>query len=45
MIFIMSMCRYDIVSQCWQYLPENHPTFKELLSGLKEYWDDEHLYT
>ena len=36
--------RYEIIGHCWQYLPDDRPTFEEILLNLKEYWDDAHLY-
>ena len=36
--------RYEIISCCWRYLPDNRPTFEEILLSLREYWDDAHLY-
>ena len=33
-----------MVGCCWQFMPENRPTFEETLLKLREYWDDEHLY-
>ena len=36
--------RYEIISCCWQYLPDTRPTFEEILLKLREYWDDACLY-
>ena len=36
--------RYEIISCCWRYLPDNRPTFEEILLKLREYWDDARLY-
>ena len=44
-IFCSLFCpRYDILSCCWRYLPDNRPTFEETLLSLREFWDDAHLY-
>ena len=36
--------RYEIISCCWEYLPDNRPTFEEILLKMREYWDDACLY-
>ena len=36
--------RYMLMRQCWHHLPDERPSFTELMSLLKEYWDEKHLY-
>ena len=38
------LSRYTMLTQCWAALPEDRPSFTDLCTQLKEYWDDEHLY-
>lgn len=38
------LCRYSVISSCWNTMPENRPSFGDLVVSLKDYWDDEHFY-
>ena len=32
------------MERCWEIRPEERPNFQELVTLLKDYWDEEHFY-